>query len=146
MMARIVLFGTLSGLLWSVIPGTLNNLFTTGSEVATTLGTGVVAGVVTSALLTPFVLIRGRCLTIVLGLLSLPLGAFVFGAALALTGQFFKFPAAAQVLVDPWILGAQYALLSVISIFALGLFPLAVLTTLLLRTWLHPERKANNAV
>ena len=40
--------------------------------------------------------------------------------------------------------GVNYALLSVISIFAIGLFPLALVTTLLLKTFIVRGR-TNNA-
>ncbi len=47
--------------------------------------------------------------------------------------------------IEPWTLGFNYALLSVISVFAVGLFPLAVGTTLLLRSFIIRGRRTDVA-
>ena len=80
-----------------------------------------------------------------LGLLSLPLGAFVFGFSLAVISRFSPaLTSGERVLTEPWTLGFNYAIWSVISVFALGLFPLAVITTLLLRVCILRGYKLHN--
>lgn len=145
-LARILTFGFVSGLLWSAVPGVLVDLFSTRADIPATVVAGVIAGVVTSAVL-GFLLARiGRALAVVLGLLSLPVGAFVFGFALALIDRFLPALASGtRALGEPLTLGVNYALLSVISIFAIGLFPLAVFTTLLLRAFIIRGRATNAA-
>ena len=145
-LARVLAFGLVSGLLWSVVAGILGDLFSTRAVVPAALVAGVVAGVVTSAVLALLLVRFGRGPTVVLGLLSLPMGAFVFGFTLALITRFLPAPTGdTWALTNPWDTGLNYALLSVISIFAIGLFPLAVVTTLLLRALLVQGRRAENA-
>ena len=145
-LGRVLAFGFVSGLLWSVVPGILGDLFSTRADVPATLIAGVVAGVITSAVLALLLVRFGRGPTVVLGLLSLPLGAFVFGFTLALMSRFLPaLTGGTRAQIDPWNMGLNYALLSVISIFALGLFPLAVVTSLLLRALLVQGRRAENA-
>jgi MFS family permease len=139
--ARVLAFGFVSGLLWSVVAGILADLFGTPADVPATIFAGVVAGVVTSAVLALLVARFGRGLTIVLGLLSLPLGAFVFGFSLAFISRVLPaLTSGTRALINPWTLGSEYALLSVVSTFAIGLFPLAVVTTLLLRVYRSREK------
>jgi hypothetical protein len=145
--ARVLVFGFVSGLLWSIVPGILGELFSTRADVPATIVAGVVAGVVTSAVLALLVARFDRGLTIVLGLLSLPLGAFVFGFTLALISRLLpSLTSGTRAFIDPWTLGFNYAGLSVISIFAIGLFPLAVVTTLLLRAFIVRGRTTQNTV
>jgi len=114
----------------------LANLFSSRADVPGTVIAGIVSGVVTSAVLAPAVMRFERGLIIVFGLLSLPLGAFVFGFSFALITRLVPaLGSGTHALVDPWTLGLNYALLSVVSIFAIGLFPLAVFTTWLLRSF-----------
>jgi len=143
---RALAFGFVSGLLWSVVAGFLADLFAHRADVPVTIVSGVVAGIVTSAILALLVARSNRGLTVLFGLLSLPLGAFVFGFTFGVISRFL--PAltdGARELIDPWTLGSNYALLSVISIFAIGLFPLAVFTTLLLRAFIGRGRRMENA-
>jgi len=146
-LARVLAFGFVSGLLWSIVPGILADLFSTRADVLATIVAGVVSGVVTSAVLAQLVARFGRGLTIVLGLVSLPLGAFIFGFTLALIDRFLPvLTSRTRALTDPWTLGLNCALLSVYSTFAIGLFPLAVVTTLILRAYIVRERRTENAV
>jgi hypothetical protein len=75
--------------------------------------------------------------TLLLGILALPAGAFCFGVCIPfvcliahlVTGENFgNFPSGDDRFM-PLTEGATYALLSVISVFAVILFPLAVHTT-----------------
>src|SRR5436853_5577113 len=85
---RVLAFGAVSGLLWSVVPGILADLFSTRADVPAAIVAGIGSGIITSALLALLLAKFGRALAVVLGLLSLPLGAFVFGFILALINQF----------------------------------------------------------
>jgi hypothetical protein len=135
---RVLCFGTISGLIWSVVPGILSELFRSSRETATVLISGVLTGVVVSLSLEAPLVKFGRWSGFVFGLLSLPLGSFAFGvlislvqlAASKLTGGEYRFVSYG---FNPFQTGFGYALVSIISVFALVLFPLAVLTTLLLR-------------
>jgi uncharacterized membrane protein len=145
-LARILVFGVVSGLLWSAAPGVLAGHFSSRADIPATIVAGILSGVVTSAILGTVVTRFGRGLTVVFGLSSLPLGAFAFGCGLALITQFIPGLAGSTgALVEPWILGINYALLSVISVFAVGLFPLAVGTTLLLRSFIIRARRTDVA-
>jgi hypothetical protein len=144
-LTRVLTFGFISGLLWSIVPGTLAELFSSRDVLATVVA-GIFSGVATSVVIGMFLERVGRPVTLLLGLVSLPFGAFVFGFALALIDRFFPgITSGSRAIIDPWTLGASYAVLSVISIFAVGLFPLAVLTTLGLRSWVIWGRNASPA-
>lgn len=138
---RILAFGMVSGLIWSGVAGTLNELFRSPRETATAIVSGVLAGVFTSFALKLPLVRSGKLAAIVFGLLSLPLGAFAFGILLSLVQW-----AALDRDLTPLALGVQYALLSVVSIFAVVLFPLAVLTTFLLRAVTISGSRRENAV
>ena len=139
---RILTFGSLSGLTWLVVPGILAELFISRADVPAVLIAGLVSGVATSIALGAVVTRTGRWLTVMLGLLSLPFGAFVFGFSLALLGKFLPaLTSGSRGFPEPWNLGFTYALLSVVSVFAIGLFPLAVASTFLLkRVVLHGSK------
>jgi hypothetical protein len=135
---RVLTFGVVSGLIWSVIPGLLSELFRSTGETVTVLVSGILTGALTSfALRAPLAKCR-RQTAILLGLLSLPFGAFAFGVLTSLvqwvvrelTGTSYRFVAHD---FSPFHTGISYAVLSAVSIFAFVLFPLAVLTTFLLR-------------
>ena len=135
-LTNVLAFGFISGLLWSIVPGTLGNLFSSRGDVPATVAAGIFSGVVTSLVLAAFLGRVGRVVTVLLGFLSLPFGAFVFGFTLAMIDRLLPaITSQSRAILDPWTLGANYAVLSVVSIFAIGLFPLAVLTTLFLRSF-----------
>ena len=137
------MFGFVSGLCWSVVPGILAELFESRADVPATMVAGAIAGV-TSAFLLSVVAKLGRVLTVILGLLSLPFGAFVFGFTFAVISRFLPaLTSGSRALIEPWTLGFNYALLSVISIFAVVLFPLAVATTFFLRAYIVRGLRAN---
>src|SRR5689334_6681125 len=107
---RVLAFGFVSGLLWSVVAGLLADLFSTRADVPATIVAGIIAGIVTSSVLALLVARFSRGLTIILGLLSLPLGAFLFGFALALVNRFLPMlTSGTRELINPWILGFNYA-------------------------------------
>ena len=132
------MFGILSGVIWSAVPGTLSELFRSPGETATVIVAGGLAGVLVSLALKPVLARFGRWAALWLGILSLPFGAFAFGVFISLvqwlvrefTGVAYRF---VEQRFNPFQAGAEYAVFSVISVFAIILFPLAVLTTFLLR-------------
>ena len=127
-----VLFGLVSGLLWSFAPGVLAGLFN-GSTPGAILAS-IASGSITSAILAPLLTRVRRRGTIVLGLLSLPVGAFIFGSVFGLIVQFLpSLTEGAFGPFAPWHYGFNYVLLSVATPFAVMLFPLALVTTFLLK-------------
>lgn len=135
-------FGFASGLLWSAAPGVLADLFGTRADIPVTILSGIITGIITSALFGTLVTKFGRGLTTVFGLLSLPFGAFVFGFNLVLISRLIPtLTSGTRVLVNPWTEGLNYAVLSVVSVFAVVLFPRAIATTLLLRAYLIHGRR-----
>lgn len=148
--ARIVLFGTMSGLVWSLAPALLGDLFSSLAEVVTIVTASILTGIsVSFALYRPLMRFSRRG-ALLLGIVSLPAGGFFFGVFASIvglvgsdaTGEPNRFVAAG---FHPFIAGAQYALLSVISIFVVILAPSAVLTTLLWRSALGgPQREVRS--
>ena len=136
---RTLIFGTASGLLWSLVPGYLDQLLKSRADVAAVLTVGVVTGVAVSFVLHQFLVRFNRWVALVVGILSLPAGAFCFGTLFSaahlllsyVTGEPHRF---VQTGFHPFMSGAQYAVFSMISVFAVFLLPLAVLTTFLLRS------------
>jgi hypothetical protein len=133
----IVIFGTMSGLIWSVIGGGLLSGDMSSGEDATVLGAGVITGILVSFMLKSVLSKCGRFATLGYGLLSLPVGAFAFGfiasliqiAVKAITGVSYSLTTS----FNPFEAGILFALVSVMSILAVVYLPLAVLTTFLLR-------------
>jgi MFS family permease len=145
-LGRILVFGSVSGLLWSAAPGLLADLFSSPADIPATIIAGILSGVVMTAILATVVTRFGRGPTVIFGLLSLPLGAFVFGFSLSLITRFVPaLTSGTREFIEPWTLGFNYALLSVISFFAMGLFPLALITTLMLRSFIIRGKKTDVA-
>src|SRR5688572_20142616 len=93
--ARALAFGFVSGLLWGVVPGIQDDLFGNRADVSATVVSGVIAGIVTSTVLALLVGNLNRWLTALLGLLSLPLGEFVFGFTFGVVSRFLPITRAA---------------------------------------------------
>lgn len=131
---RLFIFGTVSGLLWSLVPGYLSELmYSSVGQTATVLITGVLTGITVSALLTlPLLWLRIKGI-ITLGIVALPIGAFLFGFFLSLLqkavqlwiGPTYRF---VEYRFAPVEAGLNYAFFSV-TYFALILIPLSLLTT-----------------
>ena len=148
---RVVAFGILAGSVWSLVPGVLSELLRDRDQALMVVAAGMATGVVVSLLLYRALLgvpLRGAAL---LGALSLPLGAFVFGVTIsvvhllaqAVTGATYRF---AEGGFGPVTNGVFYAYYSVfyglVPRFGLGLllFPMAVLTTCCLQRTVSPLR------
>ena len=135
--ARIFAFGAVSGLIWSAIAGVILHLSfgSLGATVATLLS-GILVGILLSiALVVPLARL-GRSSVFVLGLLSLPLGVFLFGIIISLVALL---AGESYADVRPLETSLVWAFYSVASYFALFLIPLAILTTYLLRRLTVPK-------
>jgi hypothetical protein len=149
--ANILIFGIITGFLWAFVPGILSELLRSDIEISTVLVAGVVTGVLTSIVLSAPAEKSPPVVTLCLGLLALPLGAFLFGISISvthlapslITGTTYRF---VETGFHPLRTGFQYAFYSVFSVFALGLFPMAVFTTFLLRTSLRWRSSVNRGV
>jgi hypothetical protein len=147
-----LIWGTIYGVLWSLAPGVLSELlsFARPGEAMTVILTGILTGVLVSAALAPLLRPAKRWHAAVLGVLSLPLGAWLFGFVISwchwgvmkLTGIHYRF--VMQIVEPPGhVFGplqtaGDYALYSTLSPFGLLLIPLAVLTTLHLHSLVRP--------
>jgi uncharacterized membrane protein len=142
---KVISFGAISGLIWAVIAGILCDLlFQSNKESIEVIIAGLLTGVIVSLVLKPSLKKAGKSWTIIVGLFSLPFGAFVFGFIFSIlnpSGYFidsqYGFSNALQVAVE-------YAILSVISIFVIVLLQLSVLTTFVLRQVIQSHRKSAN--
>jgi len=143
-----LLWGAIYGALWSLAPGILNELLRMSrpGEAMTTILTGIITGVLVSVTLAPFLRKTRHWQAALLGILSLPMGAWLFGfliswchwGVMKLTGIHYRF--VMQIVEPPgYVFGPlkaarDYALYSTLSPFGLLFIPLAVLTTLHLRS------------
>ena len=149
-LVRPLSFGVLCGSCWAFFPVTMIGLDRPAGQLLTVLISGAAAGVATSYLLLvgAFLLRLGAskrhqsCKTGLLGVVSLLIGAFIFGALLAQlhlllarhTGIAYRF-AEQMPQTAPLELGLQYALGSILCPFSLLFVPLAIISTrLLIRT------------
>ncbi len=135
---RIILFGVVSGLVWSLIPGTLSELWYSRGQTLTILLSGIVSGVLVSVLLAKPLRTVDWKLVPFFGLISLPLGGFFFGFTLSFVQLAAKsFTGASYRFVDygfkPLETGGVYAIGGFYWFFPLILIPLAIITTWSLR-------------
>lgn len=139
---RLSTLGASSGLAWGVVPLTLSELGNSAGETASVLFAGAITGVAVTLLLAWPLHRAGRWPAIALGVLSLPLGAFLFGViaswvhygVASWSGVAFRF---VQYRFEPLQVGQDYALFASLSWFAIALIPLAVATTILLHRAVH---------
>ncbi|MDB6064699.1 MAG: hypothetical protein JWR26_907 [Pedosphaera sp.] len=144
--SRVLVFGVVSGMIWSVVPGTLSELFRSPGETITVAASGALTGVLVSFTLRTLLSKSGRWGAFAFGILALPLGAFAFGVLISLvqwmvkdfTGVAYRFVANG---FSPFRSGFEYAVFSVISIFGCILLPLSILTTFLLRAVIVADRR-----
>ncbi|HZM03204.1 MAG TPA: hypothetical protein VFC44_09285 [Candidatus Saccharimonadales bacterium] len=135
--ARILLFGASAGLLWSLGGGLAEGSLMAGPT-GLLVASGL-SGVVVSFALSRPLMKRGRLSVFFLGVVSLPIGAFCFGVFESLIclaipqGHPEAIVAWGDARFLPLTLGAEYAVFSVISAFAVFLIPLSILTTFVLR-------------
>jgi hypothetical protein len=135
---KVLTFGVASGLVWSAVPGFLLGFFLHKAEIAIAdIVSSVLAGVLISFALRLPLAKLGKAATILFGAVSLPLGAFLFGAIFSIVHPVFSSGDLASNGVTHASLavatGRMYAVGSTSSTFAFWLFPAAVLTTFRLR-------------
>jgi hypothetical protein len=152
----ILIFGMISGLLWSLVPDALvpatiggGSLIASPGETLTVLGAGVLTGVGVSFLVYLPLARLGRKnpvrRVLVAGILSLPAGAFLFGVVVSslqlvvhmVTGAKYPFVEHGFAPVATWFI---YALFSVASFFVIGCLPFAIFTTWLFHRLAVKER------
>jgi hypothetical protein len=137
--ARLVFFGCCAGLVWSLAPGILDKLFY-GRGVVPTLIASVLTGVFVSMVLYRPLENSGVIGAFCWGLLALPIGSFCFGVFLSVILIVASICHRAAIppgndLFMPLKLGEEYAVFSLITVCAYFLFPLAVITSFVLRAF-----------
>lgn len=140
--ARGLVFGLLSGLLWSVAVGLGRDVLRSSHDTYSVVAAGLLSGALVSSLLTRPLRRTGWPTGMALGTLSLPPGAFLFGflavviqfVARELTGLGYSFLESG---FHPLRIGFQQALDSITSRFAPLLLPLAAVNALVLRAALR---------
>jgi hypothetical protein len=138
---KVIIFGVISGLIWSVIAGILCDLFQSNADGVEVVIGGLLTGVIVSLSLKSFLRKVGKGLTLVIGLFSLQFGAFVFGLVFSMLHPSGAFVDSHYGISNALQVAVEHAILSVISIFAIFLLPLAVLTTFVLRQVVHSHNK-----
>jgi len=123
---RILAFGSVSGFFWAIVAGFLADRFEV-CGISPTLISGIISGIVTSAIFSWLVSRLSEVKAALVGILSLPFGAFIFGFSVTVLSS----TGSPRVALN---LAVNLALLSVVSTFAVVLIPLAVGTTLALRS------------
>jgi hypothetical protein len=131
---KVLIFGFVSGLVWSVTATFAYGPF--GAPTAPQIVSGVLAGVIVSFAVGATLMRFRKKSTIILGALSLPAGAFLYGFILSIIEWVFVGGESG----DPLVMGYLCVLMSVVSVFAILFFPLAILTTLLLRRVVVPVK------
>jgi hypothetical protein len=138
--AKIITFGIVSGLIWSVIatgPELLNSV----KDFILVLSAGTLTGLAVSLILKVPLTKFGRWWTLVFGLISLPLGAFIFGIVFSILNLSEWLNGSQYGIFNAVLIGGDFALISVANLCAVYLFPLAIITTFLLRIVIHSARK-----
>ena len=138
--ANVITFGIISGLIWSVVPGSLNDLFRSKESILV-IAAGALTGIAVSLALKAPLTKLGRWPTLLLGMLSLPFGAFIFGVIFSLLDLSNWLNGSQYGIFNVFLIGGYYALVSVVSTFAVVLFPLAVVTTFTLRAVIYSSEK-----
>jgi uncharacterized membrane protein len=141
---RVVFFGLISGPIWSVIPGVSSSLFQSGKDAIEVVAAGLLTGVIISLVLELPLKRFGKAVATILGLLSLPLGALAFGFVFSIPHHDRTFNDGQHGFCNAIQLATEYAILSVISVFAVFLLPLAILTTFVLRHVIHLRNQNAN--
>ena len=143
---KIITFGAISGLIWSIIVFRLSNLFSAPDKDTTVLlALGIATGIAVSFAF-KFPLARGNfSSSIGLGFLALPIGGFIFGFLYAIANMTTEGSAeisAGTLFVGPFVLGIYSAFIGISMYY---LFPVAVLTTILLRAVIRSGRNKNTS-
>jgi hypothetical protein len=135
---RVITFGIISGLLWSVIAFGFG-LFDSTKEFVLASPAGILTGLAVSFILKIPLTKFGRWWTFIFGLISLPLGAFIFGIIFSLLTLSEWLNGSQYGIFNAVLIGGGFALISVANLCAIYLFPLAIITTFLLRIVIHSK-------
>lgn len=139
---RLLIFGLGYGAIWSLVPGALSDLLRSPLQAATVLGAGMMTGIVVTLALALVLKRANVWQAAVLGILSLPIGAWLFGLLIScvhwmilqVSGVHLRFVTEIEevpgYLWAPFDAAFQYAFFSSFTVFAIALLPLAILTTL----------------
>jgi MFS family permease len=139
---RRVKLGAVYGALWSLVPGVLSELLWHPGQAASVVASGIITGVIVTCLVSPLLAAARWWQIVILGMASLPLGASLFGLIVSsmhwlifkATGVQLRFVMQTVeppgYLFDPLDVAFDYSLHSTMTVFAIGLLPLAVFTTL----------------
>ena len=146
---RTITFGIFAGAIWSIMPGTFSSLYWPAGQAITVVVAGVITGILTSLVLSIPLQRAGRLRTLLLGVIALPLGAFLFGTLVSTvqfawqlaTGVSYRFVRRG---FDPLGTGLTAAMYSSSNVLALLLIPLAIGTTFLLRFTLLSQVTRNH--
>lgn len=130
---RILIFGAVAGVIWSLIPGAVSELLTSSGEALTVLLAGCVTGILIALGLRWPLAEYGRRATLPLGFLVLPSAAFIFGIAVSLVhlavqslaGVTYRFAE-----YSPLEIGLRYGIYSIVPLGPV-LLPLSIFTTYL---------------
>jgi hypothetical protein len=133
---KVLTFGVVSGCVWSVVANVTVGAFGGTSDAIAKVVSGVLAGVLISLALGVPLKRFGKRATILLGALSLPLGAFLYGFIFSIVGWRFLGYEPTSPLWD----GYACAAMSVVSNFAIVFFALAIFTTFLLGRVIVPVK------
>jgi hypothetical protein len=146
-----LMLGSLYGAVWSLVPGYLSELLSMPGEAATVILSGAMTGIIVSAALVPVLARCKRWQAIGLGVLALPVGAWLFGFVIScihwvvmkVTGMHYRF--VMQIVEPPGYIfnplqtAKLYALYATLSAFGIVFIPLAIFTTLHLRRRIAPS-------
>jgi hypothetical protein len=142
--AKVITFGAITGLIWSVISGILNDLFQSDIESVEVIIAGLLTGIIVSLAFKSPLQKFGNGKTLITGLLSLPFGAFVFGFIFSVLHPSGSYIDSQLGISNALQVAVEYATLSLLPFFAIFLLPLSVLTTFVLRHVIHSRSKSAN--
>ena len=128
---RVLGFGAFSGVIWLVAPLFFTDFHQDGSLVVFLLA-GVLTGIATSLIVAGPVRRSGFGMTLLAGLLALPLGAFVYGVIVS-TLHWLIQNGEVGIPFDPIVAGYWFMVYASLSLLSVVFYPASVTTTFLLQ-------------
>ena len=130
----LLMFGAVAGVIWAVVPWVLVDMIQPVGQAATVFASGAITGVIVSRLLAIALAGRGRPGTLLIGVLSYPIAAFIFGVVISMVQLLVKgaFGVTYRAVRDgfaPVHAGVGLAVGATFWPFALVLVPFAIWTT-----------------
>ena len=136
--AKVIAFGITSGLLWVAFSFGFV-LFDSVKNFVLASFAGILSGLAVSFLLKVPLSKLGCWWTLFFGLIALPLGAFIFGIVFSIFNFSEWLNGSQYGIFNAVLIGGDFALISVANVCAIYLFPLAIITTFLLRAVIHSK-------